>query len=92
MFENETYDEEVCGYGDEKDGKGSQQAVHSYPEEEVEQANLQEIVEYVGSNKSCSVLLWGFLAEGEVSRQVVVEEETDEIADGIGHIDIDPVL
>ena len=27
-----------------------------------------------------------------MSRQVVVEEETDEIADGVGHIDIDPML
>lgn len=62
------------------------------PEEGVEEAQLQEVVEDVGPGKAGTVLLVGIFAEGEMGREVVVGEETDDITDGEGDVDVDEVL
>ena len=61
-------------------------------EEEVEETDLQEVVEEVGSGKSDAVLGRGLLLEGEMGREIVIGTEAEHVADGESHVDIDPVL
>ena len=92
MLEDESDDEEVDGHGDAEDAEGGQDAVDTEPEKEVEQAQLQEVVEDVGSGEASPVAGVGMLAEGEVGREVVVGEEADDIAHGEGDVELYPVL
>ena len=66
MFEYEPDDEEVGGYDDEQYGKGRQQAMHSHPEEEVEQSDLQEIIDDVRTCEAGSVTGGDVLLEREM--------------------------
>ena len=53
---------------------------------------MQEVVDQMGATKADAVLGRGLLLEGEVGGQPVVHQEAEHVADGIGHVDIDPVL
>ena len=92
MLEDKADDEEVDGDGDAEDCKGRQDTVDTYPQEEVEETQLQEVVEDVGPGKARTVFLVGILTEREVGREVVVGKETDDVADGEGDVEVDPVL
>ena len=92
VFEDEADDYEVGGDGDAEHGEGGQNGGNAHPEEEVEEAQLQEIVEDVGAGKACTVAGIGVLAEREVGGEVVVGKETDDIADGEGDVEIDEIL
>ena len=92
VLEDKADDEEVDGDGDAEDGKGCQDAVDTYPQEEVEETQLQEVVEDVGTCKAGTVALAGLLTEREVGGEVVVGKETDDVADGEGDVEVDPVL
>ena len=92
MLEDVADDEEVDGHGDAEDRKGCQDTVDTDPQEEVEETQLQEVVEDVGTRKASTVFLVGGLTEREVGREVVVSKETDDVADGEGDVEVDPVL
>ena len=92
FFKYESDEEEVGGDGDGIDTEGCQLAAESHPEPEVEEGDLQAVVEEVGSAEADSVALGGFLVEGEMGGEIVVDEEAEDIADGIGDIDVEPVL
>ena len=92
VLEDKADDEEVDGDGDAEDGKGRQDAVDTYPQEEVEETQLQEVVEDVGTCKAGTVARAGLFTEREVGGEVVVGKETDDVADGEGYVEVDPVL
>ena len=46
----------------------------------------------MGSSESDTILGRGLLLECEMGGEIVVYQETEYVADGIGHVDIDPVL
>ena len=92
VLEDKADDEEVDGDGDAEDGKGCQDAVDTYPQEEVEETQLQEVVEDVGTCKSGAVARAGLLTEREVGGEVVVGKEADDVADGESDVEVDPVL
>ena len=92
MLEDVSDDHEVGGDGDTEHGKGGQNGGNAYPEEEIKQTQLQEIVKDVGPGEACAVLGGGVGTEGEVGREVVVGKETNHIANGEGDVKIDKVL
>ena len=92
MFEDESHEDEVGGYGDSEHGKGRQFAAEADPEEEVEEHDMQQIVHEVGPAEAQSVLRRSLLLKREVGREVVVHQEAQHVADGIGHVYLYPVL
>ena len=92
MFEYESHEHEIRRYGDGEHGDGRQLAAETEPQEEVEEHDMQEIVEEMRTAEADAVLRRGLLLEGEVGREVVVHQETEHVADGVGHVDVDPVL
>ena len=92
MFEDESHEDEVRGYGDGENGKGRQFAAEADPEEEVEEHDMQQIVHEVGPAEAQSVLRRSLLLKREVGREVVVHQEAQHVADGIGHVHLYPVL
>ena len=92
MLEDVSDNHEVGGDGDTENGKGGQDGGNAYPEEEIKQTQLQEIIKDVGPGEACAVLGGGVGTEGEVGREVVVGKETNHIANGEGDVKIDKVL
>ena len=92
MFKDKPDEDEVRGHGDGVHAKRGELLAEAYPQEEVEQRHVQEIVEEVGTAEADAVFRRGLLVEGEVGREPVVHKETEHVADGIGHVHVDPVL
>ena len=92
MFEDEPHEHEIRGYGDGEYGDGRQLATESDPEEEVEEHDMQQVVHQMRPAEAQSILLRGLLLKREVGGQVVVHQETQHVADGIGHVHLNPVL
>lgn len=92
MFEDIPYEYEVDGHRDAEHREGSQDSVYTYPEEEIEETHLQEIIEYVSPRKPRSVSGRGLLLEREMGREIIVGAETHQIAYGEGYVYINPVL
>ena len=92
MLEDVSDNHEVGGNGDAEHGKGSQYGGNAHPEEEIKQAQLQEIIKDVGPGKACAVLGGGIGTEREMGREVIVSKETNDIADGEGDVKIYPIL
>ena len=92
MLKDESDEDEVRGYGDGIHTKRGELLAQTYPQEEIEQPDVQEIVEEVGTPETDTVFRRGLLVEGEVGREPVVHKETEHVADGIGHVHVDPVL
>ena len=53
---------------------------------------MQQVVHQMGTPETDAVLGRGLLMEGEVGGEVIIHQETQRIADGIGYVDVDPVL
>lgn len=53
---------------------------------------MQQIVHQMGASKAYTVLRRGFFLKGEMSREEIVHDKAEHIADGIGYVHIDPVL
>lgn len=91
MFEDESDKYEVRGYGNGQYGDGSQFPTEAYPEEEIEENNVQQVVCQVGKTETDAIFRRGLLLESEMGREVIVDEETQYVADGVGYIHIHPV-
>ena len=92
MFKDKPDNDEVRGHGDGIYTKRGHLLAQTQPQEEIQQPDVQEIVEEVGTPETDSVFRRGLLVEGEVGREPVVHKETEYVADGIGHVHVDPVL
>ena len=92
IFKDKPDNDEVRGHGDGIHAKRSELLAQAYPQEEVEQCHVQEIVEEVGAPETNAVFRGGLLMEGEVGREPVVHKETEHVADGLSHVHVDPVL
>ena len=92
MFEYESHEHEVRGYGDGEHGDGRQFPTESKPEEEVEEHDMQEIVHQVSPSESDAVLGRRLLVEGEMGREIVIHQKTEHVADGVGYVHVDPML
>ena len=92
MFEYEPYEHKVRGYGDGEHGNRCHLATESDPEEEVEEHDMQQVVHQMRPTESDAVLRRGLLLKREVGREVVVHQEAQHVADGIGHVHLYPVL
>ena len=90
--EDETDQEEVRGDSDGEHSERGQFTTETKPKEEVEQYDMEAVVHEVGTAKANAVLGRGLLLEGEVGRHIVIGQETEYIANGISHIDVDPML
>lgn len=92
MLEDEADHDEVGGDGDGEDGDGGELAAEAQPEEKVEQHDVEQVVDQVGTAKTDAILGGGLLVEREARREVVVDQEAQDVTHGVGHVDIDPVL
>ena len=91
-MEDVTDEEKVRGKGDGIYAERCQLIAEAQPEEEVQQHDVQAIVEQVGTTEADTVLGRSLLLESPVGTEPVVYNKTEHIADGIGHVHIDPVL
>lgn len=92
MLEDEAYEDEVGGDGDGEDGDGGELATEAEPEEQVEEDNVEPVVDEMGAAEAEAGFGGGVLAEGEVGGEVVVDQEAQHVANGVGDIDVDPML
>ena len=92
MLEYEAHHEEVRWNSYGEYAEGCQLAAETNPKEEVEQNDVQAIIHEMGSAEAYAVLGRSLLLEGEMGGHVIIGEETDDVSDRIGHIDVDPVL
>jgi hypothetical protein len=66
VFKDKSDDEEVRGDGDGIYTQRGEFAAQSYPEEEVEQRDVQAVVEEVGASEANAVFRRGLFVEGEM--------------------------
>ena len=92
MPEHEADQEEIDGNGDAEDAQGGCLVADTQAEEDVEEHHVEQIVDQMGTTEPNAVLGRHGLAEREVGGEIIVEQQTEQIAYRVGHIDIDPML
>ena len=79
FLEHKPYYKEIRWYGDAIHRHGGQVLADTKPNEKVQQADLQQVVEQVSPTETYTVFHRLFLAESETRRKHIIEHETDEI-------------
>jgi len=92
VFEHKSDKYKICGHGNSQYSNGGKFTAETQPEEGIEKYDMQEIVYQMSPPEANAILGRSFLFEGEVSCQIIVDKETENISDGIGYVNINPVL
>jgi hypothetical protein len=92
FLEHKPYYKEIRWYGDAIHRHGGQGLADTKPNEKVQQADLQQVVEQVSPTETYTVFHRLFLAESETRRKHIIEHETDEIPQSVSHVDVHQVM
>jgi len=92
MLEDKPDKNKIGWYGNSQYCQWSKFPTQSNPEEEIEKYNVQKIVHEMCTSKPNAILCRSLFLKGKMGRKIVVHEKAEDISNGIGYIDINPML